>query len=310
MAKKARFYKSTKGYNAEVFVVPEEGVDPSAIADYKAFSENALADGTIGIFTPDGTLVNSGLAEGDLFFIAQRRATSTKRSTEYTYSAKGDSTVKTEFVEGVRPVKKVVFTGYTPEAGDVLAVKVIDISPNSFDKPTFTYEYAVKAGDSLTNIYQGLADAFNSVPYGYGHADDPFIVASVDGGLVLEHKYDDADFSVALPGLSFDYGTVTVEDQFVVGIGSPREVNQLEFEGHVFEGVTTQYPGGNFVPDDFGTPGNFTKEDGEYCKYQIAHYAEEYSPTPVNKHHHLKRVVLAVEEGSPSETYLDSVFNF
>lgn len=310
MAKNVRFTRSTKGYNAEVYVLPKDAETPSG-ADYEAFQSGSAVNGTVGVFlVEDNSLVTGALSNGDKFYVAQKRDSGIKRSVDYVFNDTG-GTRKVEYTAPVKEAYTISFTGYTPEAGDILAVKVIDFDSESQFNPTFTYEHFVKASDTLATIYSSLADAINGQPTTYGTGDDHFVKATASATeLVIEHLFEGAPLRIALPGKSFEVGTATKTTPLVVGSGFPAEVFQLELEGTIFEGVTTQYPGGVFSPLDFGTPGTFTEEDGKYDVYNVSYFDEEYSPTPINKHHHKKYLVLCAEISGDGKTYLDTVFGF
>lgn len=300
MALKQRFRKGTKGYNGEVFIVP--AVAASAVANYQAFAEATTPMGQVAFFDANTNLIiTTALEEGQEFFIAQRRTGFTggveiHKSSPYVYSKKGILAV--DYVAPVKDAWTVTFPGYTPKAGDELTVKVIETADESQVPPTFSFTYRVKAGDTLTTIYAGLAAAVNNYPAAVGVGDDLFVTAtSSASGLVLTEKFDQASFRVATPGLSYDYATVVNSTKAVFGSGFYDEVAQLQFEGDVFDGVTTQYPGGTFVPSDFGSVQQFAAEGVQYAKFQVNTYKHEYSPTPVNRHHNLKHLVIVAVQG-------------
>lgn len=313
MALKNRFTKGTKGYNGEVFVIP--AVAASAVADIKAFSEATTPIGQLAVFDANThARIAVALTEGQEFYIAQRRtsANSTgaieiKRSSPYIYTKKGVFAV--DYVAPVKEVKTVTLPGYTPKQGDEITIKVIETADQSHVPPTFSFTYKVKAADTLQKIYEGLRDAVLKHPEAVGIGDDLFVTATAGaGGLVLTHKFDQASFRVATPGLAFDYAVVANTTPAVYGSGFYDEVAQLEFEGEVFDGVTTQYPGDGLVPSDFGTTARFAAEGVNYAKIQLNSYKNEYSPTPVNQHHHLKHLVLVPVQDGAIHTYLEGIF--
>ena len=302
MAQKQRFRTGTKGYNGEVFVA----TGFKSVADIEAFSALLPADaGKIAFFNEDGTAVAGALEEGQIFYVAQLRVspdgtTEVKKSTEFVYKKSG--TLGVDYVAPVKQQYTVTFPGYTPVAGKEITVKTIEAADESHRPPTYSFTYRIKPGDTLAKLYEGLANEINNQPEAYGTQDDYFVKATASAnGLVLEHLFEQATFSVALPGESYDIGVVTATTPAVFGSGFYDEIAQLEFEGEVFDGVTTQYPGGNFVPSDFPSTTRFAKEGAQYNKYQVNSVKNEYSPTPVNLHHHLKHLVLAVDAASTDD---------
>lgn len=313
MALKNRFTKGTKGYNGEVFVIPS--VAASAVADIEAFAEAATPIGQLAVFDANtNELVTAALEEGQEFYVAQRRtsanstgAVEIKRSSPYIYTKKGIFAV--DYVAPVKEVKTITLPGYTPKQGDEITIKVIETADQSHVPPTFSFTYKVKAADTLQKIYEGLRDGILNHPEAVGIGDDLFVTATASAaGLVLTHKFDQASFRVATPGLAFDYAVVTNTTPAVYGSGFYDEVAQLEFEGEVFDGVTTQFPGDGLVPTDFGTTARFAAEGTNYAKIQLNSYKHEYSPTPVNRHHHLKHLVLVPVQGGAIHTYLEGIF--
>lgn len=313
MALKNRFTKGTKGYNGEVFVVP--AVAAASAADIEAFAALTTPLGQLGVFDAEtNELVTTALEEGQEFYVAQLRTNQNstggvevKRSSPYIYHKKGIFAL--DYVAPVKEVKTVTLPGYTPAAGDEISIKVIETADQSHVPPTFTFTYKVKAADTLQKIYEGLRDAVLNHPEAAGTGDDLFVTATASAaGLVLTHKFNQASFRVATPGLSFDYAVVANTTPAVYGSGFYDEIAQLEYEGEVFDGVTTQYPGDGLVPTDFGTTQRFAAEGVQYGKIQVNTYKHEYSPTPVNRHHHLKHLVLAVVQGGAAQTQLETVF--
>lgn len=311
MALKQRFRKGTKGYNGEVFVIPNVAYTAATtLALFAALTTNA---GQVGVFNAGtNALITTPLTEGQEFYIAQLRANgggtgfTVKKSSPFVYSKKGVLAI-----DPVAPVKHaytLTLPGYTPVKGDTIAIKVIETADESHRPPHNDFVYTVKAGDTLQKIYEGLRDDILKHPEAYGTQDDVFVTATASAaGLVVTHKFDQAVFKLATPGIAYDYASIA-ETKAVFGSGFYDEVAQLEYEGEVFEGVTTQYPGGDFIPSDFNTPPRFAVEGINYAKIQLNSYKDEYSPTPVNKHHHLKHLVLVAVDGSGAHNELEEIF--
>lgn len=308
-----RFRRGTKGYNGEVFVGPAVAV--SAVANYKEFADATTPMGQIAVFDANTNLIiTTALTEGQEFFIAQRRSSPAgtveiKKSSSYVYYKKGALAV--DYVAPVKDAWTVTLPGYTPKAGDEITIKAIETADESQVPPTFSFTYRVKAADTLTTIYAGLALAVNNYPAAVGVGDDLFVTAtSSAAGLVLTEKFEQASFRVATPGLSYDYAVVANSTKAVYGSGFYDEIWQLEFEGEVFDGVTTQYPGGTFVPSDFGTTPRYAVAGTQYAKFQLNTYKNEYSPTPVNQHHHLKHLTIVAVQAGALYTALNVIFGF
>lgn len=286
-----RFYKTTKGFNAEVVVA--KAVAYTTDADYKTFVANAV-DGEIGFFNAKtGALLGANVAivAGLEFFIAQKRDSDVKKTTTIKFDA--GTVTKTAYTAPVKQVSTVTIAGTIGtefKVGDEISVKVIETTPGSEPYPTITYEYTVKAGDTPSTIATALRAQINSLTDPRNRDGQAFVVASGAGAnVVLTAKYFGSAFRVALaPVASSGYPVATnvYTTAFKQGSGYPAHVRRDEIEGQIFEGVTTQYPGDGLAAAEFGAPTSYVDDSLTYDTYQFTPVRNEKSPTPINQHHH------------------------
>lgn len=286
MAQKTRFFKSTKGYNAEVIVAKATAY--TARATVALFQANAV-EGEIGVYDADTkALITAGLTVGQRFTVLQKRDGGILKMTPATF---GPGVVKK--IAYVAPVKQVATVTFAGALGtdfkidDEVGVKVIETTPGSEPFPTITYSTDVRAGDTPTKIVARIAARINNNSDLANVDGQRFVTATVSAGvLTLTAEYFGSSFRVALPNTAYGMGSVVYTTPFVEGQGYSEKVSRDEVEGNIFDGVTTQYPGGNFDSTDFASPTKFTVDGATYNTFQLRAVRNEFSPTPVNQHHH------------------------
>jgi len=310
MAQKSRFYKVTKGFNAEVLVA--KAVAYTTRATFDLFVANAV-EGEIGIYNADTNAVigaNIPIVAGTRFFIAQKRDGGIFKTTPSIYAAA--STRKVAYTAPVKQVSTVTFTGLVPVAGKVWSVKVIETTPGNEPFPSMTYEVLITAGMTLTQAVAALVVKINSLTNPM-HRDGLKIVSATSavGVLTLTADYFQSSFRVATPGEAYELGaTSVVTTPFKMGSGYSDHVASWETEGQIYDGVTTQYPGGLFAPSDFASPTSFTVDGLLYDIYHLIPVKNEKSPTPINQHHHYWNAVLCVPTVGGPAVAISTIFGF
>lgn len=293
---KARYQSYTKGFNAEVLVA--KAVAYTTDADYKTFVANAV-EGEIGVFDADTLLLvgaNVPLTEGQRFFVAQRRdAEIFKTTTTEYHKARSKKTAYTAPVKQVTTITLAGVIGTAFAIGDEISLKFIETTPGNEPFPTITYDYTVKAGDTVTLIANALVAQINSTTDPRNVDQQNFIVASNAAGVITATaKYFGSSFRVATPGKSYEIATVVYTTAFKLGSGFYDHVRSLENEGNIYDGVTTQYPGDGFRSEEFGEPTKFADSTLTYDIYHLTPIRNEKSPTPVNQHHHYMNQLLVI----------------
>lgn len=295
---KTRFYKGTKGFNAEVIVANAAAYTTDA--DYKTFVANAV-DGEIGIFDHNtGLLIgaNVALVEGTKFFIAQKRNGGISKFTSSVFSK--NTTTKRAYTAQVKQVSTIALAGYTPVVGDTVAIKVIETTPGYEQFPVVVYNYIVKTGDTPTIIATNLRAIINKADSLENNDDKKFVTASGSAAnVVLTADFFGSSFRVAFPGKLYGSATATLTTPYKRGSGFYDEVANAEFEGQVYEGVTTQYPGDGFAAADFGSLPKYAVEGGNYDIYNFTPVKNEASPTSIAQHHHYWNGLLFVPAAGP-----------
>lgn len=306
---KYRFYKRTKGFNAEVMVAA--AVAYTTDATYADFVANA-PNGEIGVFVASTLALApaaANLAEGTVVFIAQKRGTEVHKTTNFVFTK--NTVTKTAYIAPVKQVTTVTLSVYTPVAGDNIAIQVIETTPGHEQFPRITYNYTVKTGDTLNSIATGLREVINSTTSPENRDGRKFVTASgSNAAIVLTADYFGSSFRVATPGVIYGNAAVVNTTPFKAGSGAAEQVAQVEVEGLIYEGVTTQYPGDGFSPLDFGGPNTFTVDGLTYDIYNFKPVKNEKSPTPINQHHHYWNAILHVPTSSGPAVAISTIFGF
>lgn len=309
MAQKRRFYRTTKGFNAEVLVA--KAVAYTDDATYALFVANAV-DGELGVFNADtnAAYALAAIAAGDRYFVALKTGGTVWRTTP---AIMGPGTVKrTAYTAPVKQVTTVTIAGVIGtnfNIGDEISIKVIETTPGHEPFPTITYDYTVKAGDTPTIIATALRAQINSLTDLRNRDGQGFIDASgAAGAVILTARYFGSSFRVATPGKAYEVATVVYTTPYKEGSGYSDSVAELEVEGQIYRGITTQYPGGVFAPSDFGVNAVNTVDGTTYHIYNLTPVKHEKSPTPINQHHHYWNAVIAVPSAGGPAASLTTIF--
>jgi hypothetical protein len=311
MAQKSRFYKTTKGFNAEVIVAKATAYCDDA--NYAAFVANAL-DGEIGVFNADtnlnsvdGVFAPIAMPVGTRFFIAQKKGKAVFRTTPGIIAP--GTTKRTAYTAPVKQVSTVTLTGYAPVVGDELSIKFIETTPGNEQFPTNTYNYTVKAGDTLTLVAAGLVAQINSL-LNLENSDGRKFVSATNavGVITITADFFGSSFRIATPGKAFEVASVAYTVPYKEGSGYSELVARDEIEGQIYDGVNTQYPGGVFAAADFGSTPTYTVDGTNYHIYNFTPFRSEATPTPVNLHHHKWNAILAVPTAGGPAAALTTIF--
>lgn len=311
---KRRYYRSSKGYNAEVLVA--KAVAYTANTTYAAFVADDGNEGQIGVFNAaTGAAIddNVALTEGTRFFIAQKRDGGTFKTTPILYDP--NQIKKVAYVAPVKQISTIDFTGVVPAvdaetgAGSEIAIKIIETTPGHEPFPTWTYSVEAKPSETLVQALDRLVAKINDDADVNAKENGRIVSASRTNNVVtLTALYFGSSFRLATPGAAYPYATIATTTAVKIGSGYGEHVQDLENEGQIYEGVTTQYAIAGGTQGEWGAPTNFADPAGTYDIYQITPLNTEKSPTPVERHVHYHNVVVAVPtSGGPS---LDVIFGF
>lgn len=298
---KIRFWRSLKGENAEVIVAKAIAYTTDAtIAD---FQTNA-PEGEVGIYNADtGALITAAMAEGTNYITVIKRDGATFSTTKTEYHK--NRTLRIPYTAPVKQVVTINFSAafiaaYTPAVGDDLGIGMVELSPGNEPYPTLDFDVTV---DSLPATLSALLD---KIVARINNAND--LIQLGDGQQYVAAKADDGSggFNVTITSFYFEQyfrimlrgplagGTVTYTTPYKQGVGYSDSVSQMEDEGLVFAGVTTNYPGGTFTPADFGTPTKFTVSGLTYNVYHLNPLRISKEPMPQSVHHHWAHIYLII----------------
>lgn len=307
---KTRFYKRTKGFNAEVIVGNTAAYTTDST--YADFVANAV-NGEIGVYNATTNALiaaNANMAEGTRVFIAQKRGSEIHKTTPFVFTK--NTVTKTAYIAPVKQVTTISLANYTPVAGDEVAIKVIETTPGHEQFPSITYNYTVKTGDTGATIATAFRALINNANSPENRDGRKFVTASgATTNVVLTADYFGSSFRVATPGALYGaIATPTLTTPFKSGSGAADQVAAIEIEGLIYEGVTTQYPGDGLSPLDFGTPNTFAADGATYDIYNFTPVKNEKSPTPVNQHHHYWNAIVAIPSSGGPSVAISTIFGF
>lgn len=257
------------------------------------------ATGTSGtpLTTATGTMP-SPAPIGANIFIAQKRDSLVHQTTPFKVAA-GIVTI----TPYVAPVKQVNTLSTFPAAvaGTVWTVALFDTTPASQPYPAWNFSYTLKTGDTIATGVAGLLAAINLATDPQDAAFGQLVVATSGGSgdtstLILTAIDFGRSFRVATrDGLNYlTSGIVnTATTAFTAGIGTYDNVSEVEGEGIIYSGVTTNYPAPiNALPSEFGTAKLFAVSGTTYNTYLISFFESEYSSLPLERHFQKKYFVL------------------
>lgn len=245
------------------------------------------ATGTAGtpLTTATGTLTQPAPA-GSKIFIAQKRDGLLNQTVPFTVTA-GSST-KTPYSAPVQDVW--TLTGFpTAASGQTYSIAIFDTTPANQPYPAFDYDYTLNGSDTIATALAAYAarinDVTNPVNFPYGL----IVTASVTGGNTLVLTAVAGRTIRIATRADIDYFSsaisVTHTTQGKLGVGTSDNVSEVEGEGIIFSGVTTNYPSpSNALPSEFGTAKLFTVAGATYNSFLITFYADEQSPLPLERH--------------------------
>lgn len=303
------YYKTTKGYNAEVIVA--KSLAYTADANLAAFLANA-AEGAIGVFkASDNSLLDgtAAAAAGTEVYIAQKRDGAIHKTT--TFKIESGVAKYTNYTAPVKDKWTIDSSGLTVAKGDVFELAIIELSRLTQPYHVWNFEYTAKSGDTITTVVNALAAKINDLKAGENYAYGQIAVATnTADDLILEAKEVGRFFKVALRQKLAD-APITHTAKPSIGSGTYEGIKQLEYEGAIFAGFTTNYPNQNILPEEFGKPTAFAERGVTYDVVMLTVWAREESPLPMHKHDHKKYIVLAIPSGGTTpKTELKKIFGF
>lgn len=257
------------------------------------FSDTSAVGGTSGTVPTTSTAVAAAsVAAGTKMYIAQKRDALIHKTTPLVYNP--GVAIRTAFSAAVADVWTI--TGFpTPAAGQVYSFAIFDLSSGSQPFQAYDYEYVVKTGQTLGQILDAIVLVINNTANPVNQAFGPIVTASQNSNTDLIFTAV-ANTPIRIASREDTQSvTVTHTTPYQQGIGTFDNVSQLEDEGIIFAGVTTNYPAPiNALPSEFGTATKFSKSTLGYNLYMFNFYESEASPLPLERHFQKKYQVLAI----------------
>lgn len=268
------------------------------------FVDTSAGGGTAGTLPTTNTATSAtapALVAGQKFFVAQRRDNYCKTTTAIQYDAN-----RTRRIPYLAPVLQqstiVIDTSlYTFASGDDIEIALIETTTGNEPWPTWAYDVVLGtvvggvAQSSLDIGLQTIVNRINNVN-DLVHRDDvllgqtPFNASISNSGTVytitITAGFFGENFRIATRGPILGLAVTTTTVPFVLGSGFYAHVLQLEKEGWVFEGVTTNYPGEGVTPADFGYPSSYVVNGLTYNIYALDPVRRVMEPNAINERVH------------------------
>ncbi|CAM6001147.1 unnamed protein product [Sphagnum balticum] len=315
-----RYFKSTKGENAEVIV--GSPVAYTTQATIALFEANA-APGEIGIYDATAnTLLTTALAAGQKYYTAvmwQINSFGIIKNQLYKSSVTAYDATRTRRTAYIAPVQQVTtisfsaaFVTYTnaliaaqipysiTDYVNYAGITTIETTPGNEPYPTidWDYEFDNPANVTVNSILTAIVARINN-PLDIAQKDDgqqySAVLAGNDGAgytVTITAFYFQQHFRIALRGL-LSAGTTVYTTGYKQGVGDSVSVSDQEAEGWIYAGVTTNYPGLG-VPDEYGKPNRITVDGLTYNVYQLDPLRISKEPNPGNVWHYWAHIYIIV----------------
>lgn len=295
------YFKTTKGYNAEV-IVAKSGAYSTA-ANLGAFVDSAT-EGTVAVIVAATNAVapaNAALAVGTKVFIVQKRDGAIHKSSIFEVGK--DNGKLTGYVAPVK--QKVTLTPIAEAKHLEIAIIETTVGNRAVDH-TWTFDEPVTGtlADALAKIAAKIGNKDTPENYAFGVVANGSVATNK---LVIESIDGDRTFEVALRnGFS---GKVT-NSAGNAGIGTAEKVREIEKEGHIYDGVTTNYVAGMINPSEMGEASSFVVAGTTYETLLLNPTLTEKSPLPFHEHQHFLYIYLALPVGGANSTAIKTILGY
>lgn len=299
MGQKTSRYQVTKGFNAQVIIAKAIQYWGDGIKTLVAFVEGTDADGTISLFNAETgvSLVGNAAVGAAVPVIAVvRRGGKIYKSTPFSLGT--HRVTKTPYAAAVLG-KFTVNTAGAVVVGKEYGVLIKDITNmNSASETSYRYNVVAVTGDTLTTLATKLRDKINDAKSIANTPKDIIVNASLNGDdLVIESKAVGTTFTVGVFGQAYSDWTVSATTKPKWGQGTAVQVGEIEKEGWIFEGVTTNYPGATGAnPEEFGRPDSLVVATGTYDTFHIEGFVEKAGKGPINQEVDKQAIVIFTDK--------------
>lgn len=293
MGQKTSRYVVTKGFNAQVLIAKALQYWGDGIKTLTAFAEGTDADGTISLFNADSgvSLVGNAAVGASIPVVAVvRRGGKIYKSTPFSLGT--HRVTKTPYAAAALG-KFTVNTAGAVVVGKEYGVLIKDISNmNAASETSYRYSVIAVTGDTLTTLATKLAAKVNDAKSIANSPKDLIVNATVVGDdLVLEAKAVGITFTVGVFEQAYIDWTVSATTKPKWGQGTVDQVTEIEKEGWIFEGVTTNQPM-EANPEDYGRPVSLVEATGTYDTFQIEGFVEKAGKGPINQEVDKQSIIL------------------
>jgi len=279
---KNRYFKNPFSQLAS-FIGITTDLDYTAQTTLANFIANSVKAGDIGIFNASSGALISGLGAVSTslpIVIAVNTGLMPGSTTKYGFKVSPSfkvadlSMVRTPYVAPVLGSRTMVFNAASAVAtGDILTLKILDLTAGSHPLQSNEWSYTVKAGDTFDGAMQKLTDAINDQTSVQNAARDQLVSAAYTAGtntLAITNLDYGVVTKVFIPTssklASFTIDTDTIV-KTVLGSGFPAEVKLLEEAMAIGQNISTNYPMAGTAPVDYGLQTSVVDYNGAGAQY-------------------------------------------
>lgn len=311
-------FKTTKGFNAQVVIAKALQYWGTGSNTYADFCAAGAADGTFCLFNADTNVSldeNTAVAATVPIFAAVVRDGKVRKTT--VFSTGTHKVDKAAYAASALHVVDVVSPASgAPTVGKEYGLLIKEITNHDMvNNANYRYSQVAVTGETWATLVTKLAAKVNDTS-AIGNRDKNLIVdASVvsTDDLRLTAKAVGTLFTVSLFEEASITHTSSVTTKGKLGQGTPLQVAQIEQEGWIFEGVTTNYPM-HGTPEEYGKPTSLVVSTGQYNVYTISGFVTKEGKGPINQEVDKNAIIIAADsnalDAARATDNIDIIFGF
>lgn len=295
------YFKTTKGYNAEVVVATTSSYITGA--NFATFA-SSVPDGMMAVVKADDNTIapgNANLPVGTKVFIAQKRDGAVHKTSIFEV---GKENGKLSVYKA--PVKQVVTATVDP-AAKFLEIAIIETTVgNRAVDHAWNFEQPVTGtvADALTALAAKIGDKNRPENYAFDVVATATATATV---LTVTAINGDRTFDLSIRQGFLSRSVTNFGDP---GVGTPAQIREIEKEGHIYDGVTTNYIDGTINPSEMGEAKSFVDNSLTYDTLLLSPTLTEKSPLPFHEHKHFLNIFVAIPTSSGARTAILTILGY
>ncbi len=311
-------FKTTKGFNAQVVIAKALQYWGTGSNTYADFCAAGAADGTFCLFNADTNVSldeNTAVAATVPVFAAVIRDGKVRKTT--VFSTGTHKVEKAAYSAAALHVVTVVSPASgAPTAGKEYGILIKEITNHDMvNNANYRYSVVAATGETYATLMAKFAAKINDTTSIANQARNLIVDAAVVNtkDMTITAKGVGTLFTVSLYEEASITHTSSVTTKGKIGQGTPLQVAQLEQEGWIFEGVTTNYPKhGN--PEEYGKPTSLVVSTGQYTVYTISGFVTKEGKGPINQEVDKNAIIIAADsnalDAARATDNIDIIFGF